>query len=520
MSSRLLRSSAVVGALTLISRLLGFVRDLVFAQVFGAGPATDAFFVAFKIPNFLRRLFAEGAFSQAFVPVLSEFKTKRSHVEVRRLIADVSGALGGVLVVVTALAMIASPLLVFLFAPGFADDPAQFDLANGMLRITFPYLLLVSLTALAGGVLNSYGRFAAPALSPVLLNLLLIGAALWGSKLFAVPVTALAWGVFAAGVAQLLFMLPFLARLGLLVRPRWDWSDEAVRRILRLMGPAIFGSSVAQVNLLLNTVIASFLTVGSLSWLYYSDRLVEFPIGVFGVAVGTVILPNLSQRHAEASGEAFSRTLDWGVQLALTIALPATVGLVVLAGPLTTSLFQYGEFGAHDAHMASLSLMTYALGLPAFILVKVLAPGFYARQDTRTPVKVGLISVASNIAFSLLVVAPLVWYDAPAPHAWLALGTALASYVNAGLLFRLLRREAIFQPTVGWRVYGVKLLLANLAMALLLWWGAGDMAHWSTLAAPARVGWLALLVAGGALLYFALLRLLGVRLAQFAGRHV
>ncbi|MEE8286269.1 MAG: murein biosynthesis integral membrane protein MurJ, partial [Gammaproteobacteria bacterium] len=345
----------------MVSRVLGLVRDVIIAWVFGASQGnTDAFFVAFRLPNFLRRLFAEGAFSQAFVPILGEYKSQRSHQEVRELTAHVAGTLGAVLLAVTAVGVLAAPVLVMIFAPGFLADEEKFALTVQMVRITFPYILFVSLTAFAAGLLNTYGRFGVPAFTPVLLNLALIGAALLLAPLMAEPITALAWGVLIAGLAQLAFQLPFLRRLGLLTMPRFSRAHQGVRRVVRLMMPAAFGASVAQINLLIDTLIASFLVTGSVSWLYYSDRLVEFPLGVFAIAMATVILPNLSQHHARESVESFSDTLDWGLRWVLVVATPSALGLILLADPILTTIFQHGEFSPRDVHMASLSLMAYA----------------------------------------------------------------------------------------------------------------------------------------------------------------
>ncbi len=509
----LLRSTATVGMWTLVSRVLGLVRDMVFARYFGAGAATDAFFVAFKIPNFLRRLFAEGAFSQAFVPVLSEYKAQRPD-EVGELVRHVAGTLGGVLLVLSVVAVLAAPGLVLVFAPGFYDQADKFDLTASLLRITFPYLFFISLTALAGGILNSFGRFAVPAFTPILLNLSLISAAVWLRPHMSEPVLALGWGVFAAGVAQLCFQLPFLARLGLLRRPRWGWHDSGVRRILRLMLPALFGSSVVQINLLFDTIIASFLVTGSVTWLYYSDRLVEFPLGVFGIALATVILPSLSEKHAKASTEAFSHTLDWALRWVFLIGTPAMVGLAVLAGPMLITLFQHGEFGAADVRMARLSLMAFAVGLPGFILVKVLAPGYYARQDTRTPVRIGVIAMFANMGMNLLFALPMAYAGIPGAHAGLALATSLAAFVNAALLFRGLRRAGVYQPQPGWSRVAGQVLVANGVMLAVLLGLSGDLERWLGWSILMRAMHLALVVMAGAGAYFLSLRLLGVRLAQ------
>lgn len=504
----LLRSGLVVGGMTMLSRVMGLVRDVVVAALFGAGSGADAFFVAFKIPNFMRRLFAEGAFNQAFIPVLSEYATRNNRREVRELLDAVAGSLTAVLALITALAMLASPWLVWLFAPGFGRDPAKLALTADMLRLTFPYLLLVSLTAFAGSVLNTWNRFAVPAFTPVLLNLSLIGAALLLTPLMQEPAMALAWGVLIAGVAQLVFQVPFLVRLGLMPRPWPNFAHSGVKRILVLMVPALFGVSVSQINLLLDTVLASLLAPGSVSWLYYSDRLVELPLGVFGIAIGTVILPALSKRHADQSGQHFAAMLDWAVRAVLLVGLPAALALAILAEPLLISLFHYGAMTEHDIVMAAMSLRAYAFGLVAFMLIKVLAPGFFARQNTRTPVKVGIIAMVANMVFNLL----LIW---PLAHAGLALATALSAFLNAGLLGWLLYRQGVlvFQP--GWRRYGVQLVGGCAVMGLGLAWLSPEWQQWLGWDVWTRVRWLTLLVVAGAAVYFAWLATLGVRLRHF-----
>lgn len=504
LSERLLRSTATVGANTVLSRILGLVRDVVIAWAFGASRDTDAFFVAFRLPNFLRRLFAEGAFSQAFVPVLGEYKAQRSHEEVRALTSHVAGTLGAVLLLVTAVGVLAAPVLVAVFAPGFLEDEEKYSLTVQMVRITFPYILFVSLTAFAAGLLNTYGRFGVPAFTPVLLNLALIAAALWLAPRMAEPVTALAWGVLVAGVVQLAFQLPFLRRLGLLVRPRMARAHEGVRRIVRLMMPAAFGASVAQINLLVDTLIASFLVTGSVSWLYYSDRMVEFPLGVFAIAMATVILPSLSQQHAEASSESFSDTLDWAMRWVVMVATPSALGLALLSEPILTTLFQYGVFSPADVRMASLSLIAYAIGLIGFMLIKVLAPGYFARQDTRTPVRVGIIALVSNVILNLALVGPLA-------HAGLALATSIAAFINAGLLYRGLRLGGFHRPRPGWGGFAAKILIANLAMAAFLLYARGEPAAWFEADIAGRVMRLALLVGVGAGVYGVCLLVMGIR---------
>lgn len=505
-ATSLLRSSSIVGLMTLLSRVLGLVRDVVIAGYFGASGSADAFFVAFKVPNFLRRLFAEGAFSQAFVPVLSEYRSQRDLAAVQQLVHRVAGSLGSVLLLVTLVGVLGAPLLAALFAPGFyLAGEAKFDLAAQMLRITFPYLMLISLTAFCGAILNAYGRFAVPAFTPVLLNLSLIASAVMASAWFEEPVMALAWGVFMAGAVQLLFQLPFLARLKLMPVPQRGWDDEGVRRILQLMLPALFGVSVAQINLLLDTVLASFLQTGSVSWLYYSDRLSELPLGVFGIAIATVILPSLSRRHAEKSADHFRRTLDWAVRMVLLIGVPAALALVVLAEPLLTTLFHYGEMSDRDIAMAAQSLRAYGLGLVAFMLIKVLATGFFSRQDTRTPVRIAVQAMVANMGFNLL----LIW---PLAHAGLALATTLSAFINAGLLLRGLIRDDVFRWQSGWGVFGVRLLLANGALAGLLFWLARPASEWLAAGLMQRVQWMALLVVSGVAIYAIVLLILGVRL--------
>lgn len=504
----LMRSGMVVGAMTMLSRVLGLVRDVVVATLLGAGAGADAFFVAFRIPNFMRRLFAEGAFNQAFVPVLSEYSTTRSRDEVRELLNAVSGSLTMVLALITALAMLAAPWLSWLFAPGFSRDPAKLALTAEMLRLTFPYLLLISLTAFSGSVLNTWNRFAIPAFTPVLLNLSLIGAAVLLTPLMDEPAMALAWGVLIAGAAQLLFQVPFLVQLGLMPRPWPNFAHQGVRRILRLMIPALFGVSVSQINLLLDTVLASLLAAGSVSWLYYSDRLVELPLGVFGIAIGTVILPALSRRHAEQSGEHFSQMLDWALRAVLLLGLPAALALALLAEPLLVTLFHYGAMTDHDIVMAAMSLRAYALGLVAFMLIKVLAPGFFARQDTSTPVKVGIIAMVANMALNLV----LIW---PLAHAGLALATALSAFLNAGLLAWLLRRQGALHFQPGWGRFAIQLGGGCVAMGLALWWLSPEWHQWLAWDLLHRGLWMAGLVIVGILVYFVWLGLTGVRVRQF-----
>lgn len=512
-ASSLLRSTGLVGVMTLLSRVFGLIRDVVVANLFGATAGADAFFIAFKIPNFFRRLFAEGAFSQAFVPVLSEYRSARSVRDVRVLANSVAGVLGSILFVITLLAILGAPWLTAIFAPGFLDETYKYQLATEMLRITFPYLFLISLTAFAGSILNSYGYFAIPAFTPVLLNLVLISAAVWLTPYFSEPVVGLAWGVLIAGSVQLLFQLPYLLKMGLLPRPRLDYQHEGVKRIFRLMVPALFGVSVSQINLLLDTILASFLQTGSISWLYYSDRLAELPLGLFGIAIATVILPTLSRKHASQSMQAFSDTLDWALRIVLLMGLPAAVALIVLAEPLVTTLFYYGELTQNDVFMSALSLRAYALGLLAFMLIKILAPGYFSRQDMKTPVKIGIWAMCANMVLNLI----LIW---PLQHTGLALATALSSWLNAMWLLSGLIRLGVYKRSHGWGLFSLRILFANLLMIALLIYLSMPSENWFALTVWARCWELAQLVVLGVSVYFASLILSGLNLKQaLRARH-
>ena len=506
----------MVGVMTLVSRILGFVRDMVIARYFGADAATDAFFVAFRIPNFLRRLFAEGSFAQAFVPILSEHKEKSDREGLRQFLDRASGSLALIVLLASVVGMASAPLLILLFAPGFWGQEAQFDSSSAMLRITFPYLFFVTLTAFAGGILNAHGRFAIPAFTPALLNISMIGAALWLAPHLSQPVTALAWGVLLAGFAQLALQIPALAAADLLPRPRLVLDDPEVRRLLKRMAPAIFGVSVTQVNLLVDTMMASFLVSGSVSWLYYSDRLVEFPLGIFGVALGVAILPHLSKAHARKDGAGFSHALDWGLRWVLLIGLPATVGLATLAEPLMSTLFQYDEFGSHDVEMGARSLMTYSSGLVGFIAVKVLASGFNARHDLATPVRHGVYAMIANAVLGAALVYPfsrLGW-----GHAALALSTALAALLNAGLLLARLLGDGVFRPRPGWGGYLLRLSAGNVAMGFLLVHFAASL-PWTTWSSHERVARLMLWITLGGVAYFSTLLICGLRPAHLALRE-
>lgn len=515
MTVKLLKSSAIVSVMTFFSRIMGLVRDVIIAVLFGAEANTDAYFVAQKIPNFLRRLFAEGAFSQAFIPVLAETKAQGDFKAVQQLVNRVAGTLGCILLLVTVPAVLGSAGVIAVFSPGFylAEDPSKYLLATDLLKITFPYLFFIALTAFAGAVLNTYDRFAVPAITPIFLNICIILGALAGSHFFAEPTFGLAWGVLVAGIVQLAFQLPFLWRLNLMPRPQIAFGDARVKQIMALMLPGIFGVSVSQINLMIDTQIASFLDTGSITWLYLSDRLLEFPLGVFGIAIATVILPALSRHHATSSIDEFRANLNWGLRLVLLIGLPATVGLIVLAEPMVLTLFQYQNFTVFAAHQASLSLVAYAAGLLPFMFIKVLAPAYFARQDTKTPVRVGIFAMVSNIVFNLLLFIPF-------GHVGLAAATSLSALINAGLLYRGLKRKSIFQLQGGWWKWGLQLSFAGAAMVLVLVTTNAAISDWQAWSVWERIGHLGARIVLAAAVYLASLWLVGVRPRHLMGKSL
>ncbi len=514
----LLKTLFTVGGLTFMSRLLGFVRDTLIARVFGAGVMTDAFFVAFKIPNLLRRISAEGAFSQAFVPILAEYKKQRTQNETHALINHVATLMGLFLVIITIIAMLAAPWIVQVSAPGFVADVSKFKLTVDLLRITFPYILFISLVSLAGGVLNTYGNFSTPAFTPVWLNVSFITAMLFIAPYFNNSIQVLAWAVFVGGILQLFFQLPYLKQLGLVPRISFDLEDQGVWRILKLMGPAVFGVSIAQISLLINTIIASFLVSGSVSWLYFADRLMEFPTGLLGVALGTILLPSLSKSVADKNDSEYSQLLDWGLRLTFMLALPAAVALAVLAVPLVTSLFKYGAFTAHDVIMTKTALMAYSLGLLGLILVKVLAPGFYSRQNIKTPVKIAIFTLIVTQLMSVFFVFGL---DLKAyKHAGLALAIGLGACVNAGLLFYHLRKDGFYQAQAGWSVFIIKLIIAVTIMGLAIYFAAGDEQLWLDYTLIEKMLRLVGLLLLGVVTYFGVLWIVGIRVQDFMRRIV
>lgn len=509
----LLKALATVGSMTFLSRILGFVRDTLVARIFGAGLYTDAFFVAFKIPNLLRRMFAEGAFSQAFVPVFAEYKNRRGVDETQALVSHVATLLGLILVAVTLLGILAAPWVVYISAPGFAAEPEKFAITITMLRIIFPYIFFISLVSLAGGVLNTYSRFSVPAFTPVLLNVAFIIAALFFAPYFEPPIKVLAWAVLVGGVLQLALQLPFLHKIGMLPRLSLHWQDAGVRRIFKLMGPAVFGVSVAQISLIINTIFASFLDSGSVSWMYYADRLMEFPTGLLGVALGTILLPSLAKSHADKAESEYSQLLDWGLRLTFMLALPSAVALAVLSVPLVTSLFHYGAFTAHDVWMTRRALIAYSLGLIGLILVKVLAPGFYARQNIKTPVKIALFTLVATQLMNLAFISKL-------QHAGLALSIGLGACLNAGLLYYHLRKGQVFLPQPGWILFFTRLMIAVVTMAATLHLAMGSSEAWLHYRVLIKFSYLAGLVLLGAGVYFAVLWLLGIRIKDFMRRTV
>jgi len=507
----LVKALFTVSSMTLLSRILGFVRDAVIARMFGAGAVTDAFFVAFRLPNLLRRMFAEGAFSQAFVPIFAEVRNRHGEDAARHLAVHCAGALLLVLSVVTAVGILLAPLVVMVTAPGFARDPDTFRLTVDLLRVTFPYILFISLTALAAGILNSHSRFTIPALAPALLNISFVVAALVVAPHLERPVMALAWGALVGGILQLALQWPVLRQIGYALRPRVDLRDAGMRRVARQMGPALFGVSIGQISLLINTVFASFLAVGSVSWLYYADRLMEFPTGLLGAALGTILLPSLSRHYADDDREAFSTLLDWGLRLTLLLAAPASVGLALLATPLVATLFLHGAFDVHDLEMTRQALWAYAAGLLGLIMVKVLAPGFYARQNIRTPVKIGIATLGVTQALNLVLVLPL-------GHAGLALGIGLGACFNASLLLFFLRKHAIYQPVAGWSRFLAQLGFGLLMMSAVLWWLSPSQPVWIGWSLLERTWHLTLVVLAGAAVYFAALFAVGMRVSDYTRR--
>lgn len=510
MSVKILKSTLVIGLMTFLSRISGLVRDNIFAQIMGSQPIADVFFVAFRLPNFFRRLFGEGAFSAAFVPVYAEYEVNHRQSVTRKFLSLVTGRFMLVLVGVTLVGVIFAPALLGIIAPGFKNDPIKFALAVDVTRLMFPYLFFVSLVALSAGILNTKGRFGVPAFTPIILNFCMIIAAWFFAVYFSQAIYAIAWGVLIGGFLQLAFQIPFLLKEKVLIKPRLSQkpddklADEGARRVYRLILPALFGVSIAQINLLVNTAIASFLATGSIAWLYYSDRLMEFPVGVFGIALATVILPKLSKDHAGKSSQAFSLTLDWGCRWVFLVAMPAMLALIVLGEAMVTTIYHYGKFTDADVTSVYQSLVAFSLGLVAIMLVKVLAPGFYAQKNTKTPVRIGVIAMCVNIIFSLILFKPFA-------HVGLALSTSIAAVINASALFYVLKKENTFVIQAGWvRLLG-QVGVACALMVLVLWWWMPNLTFWLQADVWQRAGRLIILILAGGASYCSGLYLMGLR---------
>jgi len=504
----LFKTLANVGSMTFLSRLLGFVRDSIIARVFGVGIDTDAFFVAFKIPNLLRRISAEGAFTQSFIPILAEYKTKNKKIEVNQFINRIATLLGIFLVLITLVGVFGAPWLIYISAPGFVSDPIKFNLTVDLLTITFPYIFFISLVSMAGGVLNTFGKFLVPAFTPVWLNISFIIAALFFADYFEEPIFVLAWAVFIGGVLQLFFQIPFLKQIGCIPNLDFNSNDKGVWRVMKLMGPSILGVSVAQISLLINTIFASFLAVGSVSWLYYADRLLEFPAGILGVALSTILLPSLSKSLANKNKSDYSDLINWGLKLGVLLAAPASAALAILAIPLITTLFFYGEFTVHDILMTQFALVAYSIGLVALILIKILAPAFYAQQNVRTPVKIAIFTLFCTQFMNLIFINLF-------QHAGLALAIGLGACINASLLFYYLRKGKIFKLKSGWLMFLCKIFISVTVMSSVLFLLKGSIDLWVNYSALLRIGNLLFLVFVGIFVYFVVLKFCGINFQEF-----
>lgn len=509
MSNNLAKSSVIFSCMTFLSRVLGFIRDVVAAFIFGASPGYDAFILSFRIPNLMRRLFAEGAFSQAFVPVLSEYQTNKPEEQVREFINHITGNLALVLGIVTTIGILCAPLLIYLFAPGFDADGERHALAAAMLRLTFPYVFFISLTALAGSILNTHSKFAVPAFTPVLLNVCLIVVSCFLAPRMEHPEMALAWGVLLAGFVQLVFQIPFLLRLRIMPIPQINWRDPAVRKVLLLMPPAIFGAAISQITLLVNSLFASFLVAGSISWLYYADRLMEFPLGIIGVGLATVMLPSLSRQHAKGAKQEFAKTVDWGVRCVLVIGVPAMLGLFMLAGPLIATLFQSGKFTDHDVLMTTQCLMAYAFEVLGIMMAKIFSSAFYATQNIKTPVRISIFILIINIVLNALFIQHFA-------HVGLALATSITAILNAMLLYYMWRKKYLFTFQPGWKMFVGRVCCASISLAMFLWLFSPTLNVWLDWSRMHRIINLTLLIGGGGLIYATVLLALGLRPREFA----
>ena len=504
----LLKTFFGIGGMTTISRILGFIRDTVIARIFGAGLESDAFFVAFKIPNLLRRISAEGAFTQAFIPILSEYKTKNSSIELESFINKISTFLGLFLILITLLGVFGAPWIIYITAPGFVTNPEKYNLTVDLLRITFPYIFFISLVSMAGGILNTFGKFIVPAFTPVWLNISFILGALFFADYFNQPAYVLAWSVFVGGILQLIFQIPFLKQIGCIPKLDFNFKEEGVWRVLKLMGPSILGVSVAQISLLINTIFASFLSVGSISWLYYADRLLEFPAGILGVALSTLLLPSLSKSLSNKDKSEYSELINWALKLGILLAAPAAVGLAMLGVPLITTLFYYGAFTEYDILMTQTALIAYSVGLVGLILIKILAPAFYAQQNIKTPVKIAIFTLFCTQAMNLLFIGYL-------QHAGLALAIGLAACINAGLLFYFLKKEKLFILNKGWLKFLTKIVIALGLMIICLFFLRGTIDQWVDYSFIQRAANLLLIISLSGAIYFVSLKFLGFEFNSF-----
>lgn len=513
MSKHLFKSTSLVGILTLVSRIAGFMRENIFAIVFGATAQMDAFVIAFRIPNFLRKIFAEGAFSQAFIPVLTEVKVQKTHEQLCTLLARVSGTLGLILMGVSLVGILGSEGWAMIFAPSYLQQPEKFTLLNHLLKIMFPYIFFIALTGLYSSVQNVFNRYAIPAITPLILSICMGWAAISLVPYFPqYPIEAVAYGVLLAGLLQLLIQLPFVWNLKLLVRPSWGWHDPHVKKIVKMMLPALFGVSVAQIGMLVDSMYATFLPTGSVSWLYYADRLMQFPLGVFGIALATVVMPHLSKQIAKSDLNEYKRSIDWSLKLIFLIALPCAVGLAVLAGPILVTLFEYGQFNYQDMLMTRETLWAFALGLFFFIMVKIAVSAFYSRQDMKTPMKVGILAVLTNIILNTILIFPL-------KHVGLALATSIAAMVNTLTLLIILRRQNMLSFSSGWPKLLIACAAANLTMAGVIFFLQGNLAHWLTWHAWDRALHLSYLIGSGIIVYFVMLFIFGIRKHDFIMRE-
>jgi putative peptidoglycan lipid II flippase len=504
----LIKTISKISSMTIISRILGFIRDTIIARIFGAGMESDAFFVAFKIPNLLRRISAEGAFTQAFIPVLAVYKESRSPIELQSFINKISTLLALFLVFITVLGVLGAPWIIYLTAPGFVSDPEKYNLTVELLKITFPYIFFISLVSMAGGILNTFGKFIVPAFTPVLLNLSFIIGALFFADYFSQPSYVLAWSFFVGGVLQLIFQIPFLKQIGCIPKFDFDLKDKGVWRVLKLMGPSILGVSVAQISLLINTIFASFLAIGSVSWLYYADRLLEFPAGILGVALSTMLLPSLSKSLSKKNQTEYSDLINWALKFGILLAAPAAVGLAMLGMQIITTLFFYGAFTENDILMTETALIAYSIGLVALILIKILAPAFYARQNIKTPVKIAILTLFCTQLMNLLFIGYL-------KHAGLALAISLAACINAGLLFYFLRKEKIFVLDEGWSIFILKIIVALSLMIISLFFLRGTFNDWINYSSIERIVNLLFIIILSGLIYLTSLKFLGFDFKTF-----